>query len=271
MLGSTSEAEDAVQDAWLRLSRSDADAIGNLESWLTTVVSRLCLNVLQSRRARPEVTFDPQVLEPLKDSDAQADPEQEALLSDSIGMALLIVMDALTPSERVAFVLHDVFAIPFEEIASILGRSTPAARQLASRARRRVQRAESNQEGDPRRHQRLVDAFLAASRNRDYAALLSYLDPSVTLRADQAALELGAVEIHGAEEVARSFVGRMGGARPALVNGTLGAVWIQNGKPRVVFVFEIGDAGITGVELIADPERLREIKLELEIARQGHA
>src|SRR4051794_13617341 len=180
MLGSASEADDAVQEAWLRLSRSDAQSIENLASWLSTVVSRVCLNILQARRSRPEVPLGPSVPEPA----AGPDPEGEALIADSIGLALLVVLDTLTPAERVAFVLHDVFAMPFEEIAPIVGRSTPAARQLASRARRRVRGHDASPVAGRVRQAKLVEAFLAAARTGDFDGLLAVLDPEVVLRAD---------------------------------------------------------------------------------------
>jgi RNA polymerase sigma factor (sigma-70 family) len=263
ILGSHAEAEETVQDAWIRLSGSDADQVEDLGHWLTTVVSRLCLNVLQSRRTRAEEPFDLGALESLPEQDAKADPEEEAILADSIGLALLIVLDQLTPTERVAFVLHDMFDIPFNEIAPILGKSGMAARQLASRARRRVRHADVPSFRDELRRHRLVSAFLAASRNRDFQALLRYLDPSVVMRVDKTALELGAIEIRGREEVARSFAGRMGGAQPALVSGALGAVWAPGGTPKVVFNFKVIGDKIVEVELIGDAERLRTMNLEL--------
>ena len=270
ILGSHAEAEETVQDAWLRLSRSDAEEVEDLGRWLTTVVSRLCLNVLQSRRVRAENPFDLGALEQLPDQDAEADPEQQALLADAIGLALLIVLDQLTPSERVAFVLHDMFDVPFAEIAPILGKSAMAARQLASRARRRVRQAEVPSHRDESRHLRLVSAFLDASRNHDFAALLRYLDPSVVMRVDKTALELGAVEIRGSEEVARSFVGRMGGAQPMLINGTIGAVWAPGGQPKVVFNFKVIGDKIVEIELIGDPQRLRTFNLALYAAQPAN-
>ena len=260
ILGSRAEAEETVQDAWIRLSRSDAAEVENLGGWLTTVVSRLCLNVLQSRRTRAEEPLDLGAMEPLPDLDVHADPEQEALLADSIGLALLVVLDQLTPSERVAFVLHDMFDVPFEEIAPIVGRSAGAARQLASRARRRVQQADAPSHRDELWHRRLVSAFLSASRNRDFEALLRYLDPSVVMR-------VGAVEIQGSQEVARSFVGRLGGAQPALVNGVMGAVWAPGGKPKVVFAFRVVGDKIGEVEMIGDPERIRTFSLDLDAVK----
>ena len=262
ILGSRAEAEEIVQDAWIRLSRSDAEQVENLGHWLTTVVSRLCLNILQSRRKSAEEPFDLEALDPLPSQDAEADPEREAILADSIGLALLIVLDQLSPSERVAFVLHDVFDVPFEQIAPILGKTAMAARQLASRARRRVGQTETPSHRDELWHRRLVSAFLAASRKRDFEALLRYLDPSVVMRLDKTALERGAVEIRGSQEVARSFVGRMGGAQPALVNGAMGATWAPGGTPKVVFKFKVVGDKIVEVELISDPERLRTMSLE---------
>jgi RNA polymerase sigma-70 factor (ECF subfamily) len=257
MLGSTGEAEDAVQEAWLRLSRSDAESIENLASWLTTVVSRVCLNILQARRSRPEVPLGPAVPEPA----AGPDPEGEALIADSIGLALLVVLDALTPAERVAFVLHDVFAMPFEEIAPIVGRSTPAARQLASRARRRVQGRDASPDAGRVRQARLVEAFLAAARNADFGALLAVLDPEVVLRADPTAVEMGvAPEVHGANAVAE-FCRVARGAKPALLDGAAAAVWMPGGELRVVYRFTVGDEGIVAIDLIAEPARLRGLDL----------
>jgi len=264
ILGSHADAEETVQDAWIRLSRSDAEQVENLGRWLTTVVSRLCLNVLQTRRTRMEEPFDLGAVEPLPYQDARADPEHEALLADSIGLALMIVVDQLTPSERVAFVLHDLFEVPFDEIAPILGRSAAAARQLASRARRRVRQADTPSHRDELRHRRLVSAFLAASRNRDFDALLRYLDPAVVMRVDRTAFELGAIETRGSQEVARSFFGRMGGAQPALVNGAMGAVWAPGGKPKVVFTFKVVGDTIREIDLKGDPERIRTLSLDFD-------
>ena len=259
MLGSASEADDAVQEAWIRLSRSDADSIDNLGGWLTTVTSRVCLNILQSRRARPEVPLDPDATEPA--DDPESDPEQEALLADSIGLALLIVLDTLSPAERVAFVLHDMFALSFDEIAPIVGRNPPAARQLASRARRRVQREDASPEADRLRHAKLVDAFLAAARSGEFDRLLAVLDPDVVLTADQTAADLGtARELHGAHEVA-TFSRYARGATPTLLDGAAALVWIVDGSPRVVYRFASDEDRITGIDLIADPARLRDLNL----------
>jgi RNA polymerase sigma factor (sigma-70 family) len=261
MLGSPHEADDAVQQAWLRFSRSDTSAVENLGSWLTTVLSRVCLNMLQARRSRPEVPPGPELPEPAASPTAASDPEHEALLADSIGLALLVVLDTLAPPERVAFVLHDIFAVPFEDIAPIVGRSTAATRQLASRARRRVQGQDAIGGSDRLRQAKLVDAFLAAARNGDFSGLLALLDPDIVLRADEQAVQLGAAEeIHGAPGVA-AFSRRARGARPALVNGAAGAVWMTDGQLWVVFTFTTSGGKITGIDLIADPEHLHQTKL----------
>jgi RNA polymerase sigma-70 factor (ECF subfamily) len=273
MLGSLNEADDAVQEAWLRLSRSDTSGIDNLGGWLTTVTARVSLDMLRSRRSRRE--------EPLSDSlahleivshEAGIDPEHEALLADSVGPALLLVLETLAPAERLAFVLHDMFAVPFDEIAAIVGRSPAAARQLASRARRRVQTAapvdaESATLGtlpdtDLTRQRELVDAFLAASREGDFDALLAVLDPDVVLHADHAAVQAGAArEVRGAAAVADTFSGRARFAQPALVNGAAGAVWAPGGRPRVVFGFRITRGKIVEIDLLADPTRLAQLDL----------
>jgi RNA polymerase sigma factor (sigma-70 family) len=263
MLGSASEADDAVQEAWLRLSRSDTDSIENLGSWLTTVVSRLCLNMLQARRSRPEVSFGADVPEPADSTATGSDPEHEALLADSVGLALLIVLDTLAPAERVAFVLHDMFGVPFEGIAPIIGRSTPAARQLASRARRRVQREDTSRDRGRLHQAKLVDAFLAAARSGDFSALLAVLDPDVVLRADHAAVQMGAApETRGAAGVAE-FSRRASGARPALLDGAAAAVWMRAGRPHVVYSFTVGSETIVAIDLIADPARLPQLDLEV--------
>jgi RNA polymerase sigma factor (sigma-70 family) len=263
MLGSTSEADDAVQEAWLRLSRSDTGNVDNLAGWLTTVVSRVCLDMLRSRGARREVMFDEQVAEPVVSRDNGADPEHEALLADAIGPALLVVLEALGPSERLAFVLHDMFAVPFDEIAAIVGCSPAAARQYASRARRRVQGVDPAHD-DTSRKRAIVDAFLDASRNGEFEALLTLLDPEVVLRADTVAVAAGAeAEVRGALAVAGTFSGRARVAKTALIDGIPGAVWAQDGKPRVVFAFTISDGKITGIELLAEPERLDQLELKI--------
>jgi len=253
MLGSASEADDAVQEAWLRLSRSDTSGVQNMGGWLTTIVARICLDMLRSRRSRRE--------QPLvgQEPDRASGPEHEVVLADSIGMALLVVLETLAPAERVAFVLHDMFDLPFDDIARIVDRSPAAARQLASRARRRVQGAPAAGEADLQRKREIVDAFLAASRGGNFTALLALLDPEVVLRADQAAVAMGSTaEVRGAEAVAGTFSGRARVAKPARVGGTPGAVWALGGKPRVLFHFTIESERIIAIELIADPARLLE-------------
>jgi RNA polymerase sigma factor (sigma-70 family) len=262
MLGSASEADDAVQEAWLRLDRADTSDVQNLGGWLTTVVARVCLDMLRARRSRREEPHGAQPPEPTLGGEGGIDPEREALLADSIGPALLVVLDTLAPAERLAFVLHDMFAVPFDEIAAILGRSPNAAKMLASRARRRVQGAAAVPDADLARQRAVVDAFLAASRGGDFEALLAVLDPEVVLRADGAAVGAGASrEVRGAAAVAGAFSGRARFARPALVNGAVGAVWAPGGRPRVVFGFTIAGGKVVGIELLADPERLRGLDL----------
>jgi RNA polymerase sigma factor (sigma-70 family) len=276
MLGSRAEAEDAVQEAWLRLSRADADQVENLSGWLTTVVSRVCLDQLRTQRFTAADPLDDEHLEETP-SASEAGPESEAVLGESVGLALLVVLDALEPAERVAFVLHDMFAIPFDEIAHILDRSPAAARQLASRARRRVQGAETS--GHPRVRQRqVVEAFLAASRQGEFDALLALLDPEVVLRADRVALSMSeanrargvegapelSAEIRGARAVARTFSGRAAAARPALIDGWFGATWAPGGRPRVVFRFTTDEGRITSIELIAEPQTIGALDLVLD-------
>jgi RNA polymerase sigma-70 factor (ECF subfamily) len=260
ILGSPNDADDAVQEAWLRFSRSDTDAVDNVGAWLNTVVSRVCLNMLQARRSRPQPHLEADLPEPPADPD-ESDPEHEALLADSVGLALLVVLDTLTPAERVAFVLHDVFAIPFDEIAPIVDRSTPAARQLASRARARVQRRDAGGQADRLRQAALVDAFLAAARKGDFEALLSLLDPDVVLRADEQAVKLGATaETRGVQDVG-AFLRNARGATPALLDGAAAVVWVHRGELRVVYDFTTDGDRITAVDLIADPHRLRDLDL----------
>jgi RNA polymerase sigma factor (sigma-70 family) len=268
MLGSPSDAEDAVQETWLRFSRSDTSAVESLGAWLTTVVARVCLNMLQARRSRPQPTADPELPEPPA-ALVESDPEHEALLADSVGLAMLVVLDALTPAERVAFVLHDVFAIPFDEIAPIVERSVPATRQLASRARARVRGREATVEVDRRRKAAVVDAFLAAARKGDFDALLAVLDPDVVLRADGRAVALGAaVETRGADPVA-AWSRRARGAVPALIAGAPAAAWAPGGSLRVVYDFTTSEDRITAIELIADPERLAGLELVVLEASWG--
>ena len=261
MLGSVSEADDAVQEAWLRLSRSGADGVENLGGWLTTVVARVCLDMLRSRASRREDPFGERVPEPIASREEAIDPEHEAVLADSVGLALLVVLDTLAPAERVAFVLHDLFGVPFDEIAPILGRTPAAARQLASRARRRVQGA-SVPDPDRTRQRAVVDAFLAAARSGDFDALLALLDPDVVVRADPAAVLAGASEeVRGAPAVADTFSGRARAARPALVEGAPGLVWMQRGRAQMVFGFTIANGKVVRIDLIADPERIGELDL----------
>jgi len=253
LLGSVHEADDAVQEAWLRLSRSDADEIDNLGGWLTTVVSRICLDQLRSRRTRREDPIDDTTPLPVE----AVRPEDEAVLADSVGVAMLVVLERLSPAERLAFVLHDLFALPFDEIATITGRSPAAARQLASRGRRRVQEPEHSPEADRATQQRVVDAFLTASRGGDFQGLLDLLDPDAVVRPDGAAVAMGAEPlVTGAEAVAETFSGRAQGARLALVDGYAGAAWRHRGETRVVFAFTVEDGRITEIELLADPEVL---------------
>ena len=259
MLGSLTAAEDAVQETWIRLDRSDTDSIDNLGGWLTTVVSRVCLGMLRSRRSHNE--------EPLEHDGPElelAGPEEEAVLADTIGPALLVVLETLAPSERLAFVLHDLFAVPFEDIAPIVGRSPGAARQLASRARRRVQGSDEVRSADRCRQQDVVVAFLAASRLGDFEALVTMLDPDAVLRADRAAVQgaaansdrgapLLAPQVRGARAVAMALAGRAKTAKVALIDGTPGAVWAPGGRPRVVFAFRVIGDTIAEIEIVMDP------------------
>ena len=262
MLGSLSEADDAVQEAWLRHNRSDTDDVENLGGWLTTVVARVSLDMLRSRKARREEPMGGHLPEPMVSRADGIDPEHEALLADSVGPALLVILETLAPAERLAFVLHDMFAVPFDEIAPIVGRSPAAARQLASRARRRVQEAAPVHDTDLSRQREVVDAFLAASRDGDFDGLLALLDPDVVLRADRAAVDVGASrEVRGAAAVADTFSGRARAAQPALVNGAAGAVWAPRGRPRVVFGFRITRGKIVEIDILADPARLRQLDL----------
>jgi RNA polymerase sigma factor (sigma-70 family) len=268
MLGSPSEAEDAVQEAWLRLNRSDTSGVDNLGGWLTTVVGRVSLDMLRSRKSRREEHLeerpDRDLPDPVAGPGDAIGPEHEALLADSLGPALLAVLETLTPTERVAFVLHDVFGVPFGEIAPVVGRSPNAAKMLASRARRRVRGGASTPEADLARQREVVGAFLRASREGDFSALLAVLDPEVVLRADRAAVRLGASgEVRGAQKVAETFSGRAQAARPALIDGAAGAVWAQGGRPRVVFGFTIAGGKIVGIDMLAEPARLRRLDVTL--------
>jgi RNA polymerase sigma-70 factor (ECF subfamily) len=273
MLGSLGEADDAVQEAWIRLSRTDASAVENLGGWLTTVTARVCLDMLRSRSTRREEPLNARAPE-ASATQQRSDPEGELQLADSIGSALLVVLETLAPAERVAFVLHDMFDLPFDEIGAIVGRSATAARQLASRARRRVQGGAPLADADLPRQREVVDAFLAASRDGNFEALLAVLAPDVVLRADDVAVRTAATnkwggapslpsELHGARAVADTFKGRARGARPALINGAAGAVWAVGGQPRAAFVFTIELGKIVEVSLVMDPERLSELDLEI--------
>ncbi len=263
MLGSSGEADDAVQEAWLRLGRSNADGIENLGGWLTTAVAWVCLDMLRSRTSRREDVMGDELHDTLSAGIGGAsDPEHQAVMADSVGLALLVVLETLAPAERLAFVLHDLFTVPFDEIAPIVGRSSEATRQLASRARRRVQGAPADAVADRARHREIVDAFLAASRGGDFAGLVALLDPQAVVRADAAAIAVGAAaDVRGALAVAETFSGRAKGARPASIGGEPGAVWAPDGKPRIAFAFTIADALITAIDLLADPERLAEVQL----------
>ena len=263
MLGSLSEADDAVQEAWLRLNRADASDVENLRGWLTTVVARVSLDMLRARKARREDAIGDDELNPMPSRDRTIDPEREAVLADAVGLALLVVLDTLTPSERLAFVLHDMFAVPFDEIAAIVGRSPIAARQLASRARRRVQGADAAPARDVQRQRVVVDAFLAAARGGDFEKLLAVLDPDVVLRMDASAARSSApAEIRGAASVAQQAVrGGARAARPALVNGAVGVLVAPGARLLMVLDFRIVEGRIVAIEAIADPERLRGVEL----------
>jgi RNA polymerase sigma factor (sigma-70 family) len=262
MLGSLSEADDAVQEAWLRLSRTDTSAVENLGGWLTTVVARVSLNMLRARREKPVGVHMP---EPIIDRADGINPEHEALLADSVGLALLVVLETLTPPERIAFVLHDMFAVPFDEIARIVDRSPDASRQLASRARRRIQGENPLPDADLDTQRRVVDAFLTAARHGDFDALLEVLDPDVVLRRDLAPLG-GSREIRGARIVAGQALAysRLDLVmQPALVNGAVGAVAIRDGEPFSVGAFTVRGGTIVSIDILADPERLRRLDLTI--------
>lgn len=261
MLGSRSEAEDAVQEAWLRLNRADTSEVQNLGGWLTTVVARICLDMLRSRKSRREDPLGPDVPEPVIDPEAL---ESEAQLADSVGAALLVVLEMLTPAERLAFVLHDMFAVPFEEIAPIVDRTPAAARQLASRARRRVRGVSPAPDGDLPRRRKVVEAFLAASRDGDFEGLLTVLDPEVVFRADAVAAKMGGpAEMRSAAAVAELFKGRAKAARLALVDGVPGIAVIFGGHLRIVLNLTMTDDRIVGIEAVADPATLGELDVAL--------
>jgi RNA polymerase sigma-70 factor (ECF subfamily) len=302
MLGSLAEADDAVQESWLRLSRSDSREIENLGGWLTTVVSRVCLDMLRSRKSRREDAFDEgrasgaaragaaagaaragsrpavaggdggtpadyvQLPDPIVGREGAADPEQQVLLADAVGLALLVVLETLPPAERLAFVLHDMFAVPFDEIGPIVGRSPTAARKLASRARQRVQGAAARPDPDLGRQRQVVDAFFAAARDGDFAALVAVLDPDVVLRADAGPGREGSGAVHGARNVAeQAFRFRAGHrwVRPALVNGVAGVVFVPEGRLASIMAFTVVDGRIVAIDALSDPDRLADVDLTL--------
>ena len=252
ILGSSADADDAVQEAWIRLQRADTSSLDNIGGWLTTVVSRVCLDMLRSRRAHPEEPI------PLDTSHAaqDPDPEYEAMISETVGFALLVVMDTLTPAERLAFVLHDMFAVPFNDIAAVLDCTPDAARQHASRARRRVQGATESRGSSAGRDRAIVDAFLAASREGEFDALVSMLHPDAALHADVIAQRAGVDEVVGAHSVAEIFAGRAKAAELALIDGHPGAVWRQRGTPRAAFRFTIVESRVTDISLVMDPQTI---------------
>jgi RNA polymerase sigma factor (sigma-70 family) len=264
MLGSLSEAEDAVQDTWLRVSRAGVSGVENLGGWLTTIVARVCLNMLRARNLRREESLDGHVPDPLVSPDPALQPEEEALLADSVSLALLVVLDTLSPAERLAFVLHDMFQLPFEEIAPMVGRSPQTARQLASRARRRVKGAEiPAPDPDLARQREVVDAFFQAARGGDFDALVAVLDPDVILRSDYGARRPAAPKVfHGAAAVAnQALIGALPGAElhPALINGTAGVVITVDGRPYAVMGFTVAQGKIVEIDAIADPARVEAI------------
>jgi RNA polymerase sigma-70 factor (ECF subfamily) len=264
MLGSLSEAEDAVQDAWLRLSRTDTDAVENLDGWLTTVVARVALNMLRARNTRREASLDVRVPDPIIDPADGTDPEHEALLADSVGLALLVVLESLTPAERLAFVLHDMFGVPFEEIAPIVERSPEATRQLASRGRRRVRGADPVPDADLNAQWEVVDAFLAAAREGDFDALVAVLDPDVVLRSDGGGKAGLSQHVRGAEAVAgQALLWRRVDLtmRRVLVNGAAGVVTYLHGQPFSVAAVTIKNGKIVEMDFLADPERIAELDL----------
>jgi RNA polymerase sigma factor (sigma-70 family) len=268
MLGSVSEADDAVQETWLRLSKSDSDEIQNLQAWLTTVIARICLDILRSRKLRKEISFHAHLPDPLVSFQDRIDPEQNALLADSIGLALFVVLGTLTPAERVAFVLHDMFGIPFDDISAIVGSSVTAARQLASRARKRVRNTPSSSDTDLKRQREVVDAFVAAAREGDFEALLAVLDPDIVLRADRGAVPPEAsVVIRGARVVAQRammFAKVATYARPALINGAAGIVSFDKHQHAfAVMGFTIARGKIIEIDILADPARLRKLSFSL--------
>jgi RNA polymerase sigma factor (sigma-70 family) len=263
MLGSANDAEDAVQEAWIRLSRSDSNAVENLGGWLTTVVARIALDMLRSRTSRREEPVSEVPAEPAHNGTSATQPEEAIMIADSLGPAMLVILETLSPAERIAFVLHDMFAVPFDEIGPIVGRSPTAARQLASRARHRVQGADPAGAGDRSRARRTVEAFLSASRDGDFAALLALLDPDVVLTADADAVRVGASQARGRQAVAETFAGRARAARLALINGQPGLVWAPGGKAQVVFGFTVEEDKITAIQLLANSATLDDLAIVL--------
>ncbi|OWW04688.1 RNA polymerase subunit sigma-70 [Rhizobium sp. R72] len=265
MLGSRAEADDAVQEAWLRLGRSDAETIDNVGGWLTTVVARICLDMLRSRKTRREEPFDLPVHERVAGPSGAVDPEREVAFADSVGLALLVVLERLAPAERVAFVLHDMFDLPFDDIAPIIRRSSAATRQLASRARRRVQGRTDVPEADAARKKQIVNAFLAASRLGDIKALLSILDPQVVFTPDAAAMQYNPSvrELRGADAVADTFKGRAQAAQPAMIDKEFGLVVAVEGQLRVVLLLTFDGEKIAAIDALADPEYLGNLKYDL--------
>jgi RNA polymerase sigma factor (sigma-70 family) len=265
MLGSLSDAEDAVQETWLRLSRSDTDSIENLQGWLTTVVGRICLDMLRSRNVRREQPFETYVPDPIVSRADGGDPEQDALLVDSVGLAMMVVLDALSPAERLAFVLHDMFDVPFDDIAPIVERTPTTTRQLASRARRRVQDSAPAAETNRRSQQAVVDAFLAASRQGDFMALLAVLDPDIVLRADGGSVERGISKlVRGAQAVASQAVmySQLAPfARSVLVNGVPGFITVKDGKPISILGLTVSNGKLIEMNILADPDRLSRLDL----------
>ena len=262
MLGSRVEADDAVQEAWLRLSRSDASDIENLGGWLTTVVSRVSLDMLRSRASQREEPAGSDLPDQVESRAPGGRPEDEALLADTVGSALLVVLDTLTPAERLAFVLHDMFAVPFDEIGAIVDRSPKAAKQLASRARHKVQGSGPLPDADPTRQREVVDAFLAASRNGDFDALVALLDPDVVLRADAEAVRMGSPEeVRSAAAVAGTFSGRALAAQPALIDGAVGILWAVGGRLKVAWDFTIRDGKVVHIDMLAAPDSLDDLDL----------
>jgi RNA polymerase sigma factor (sigma-70 family) len=264
ILGSTGEADDAVQEAWVRLNRSDTSTIENLDGWLTTVVSRVSLDMLRSRASRREEPAGGELPDELESSAAGGDPEHEAMLADAVGSALLVVLDTLSPAERLAFVLHDMFAVPFDEIGPIVGRSPDAAKQLASRARHKVQGKGTAPDADPARQRAVVDAFLSASRSGDFDALVALLDPDIVLVADAAAVEMGSPEeTQGAAAVAGTFAGRALAAQPALIDGGVGIVWAVSGRAKVAWDLTIRDGKVAHIDMLAETDTLDALDLTI--------